>query len=75
MKFLIIILSVFGLIFIAILVFLKFLRNTITNLFSQSQNRTKKQADDVLFNKDEVVVLKGEAKDKKNKWKAKGKDV
>ena len=69
MKFLGILLIVFGVIFIGIMIFLKFIRNTLVNLFSPLTKEQKKE-EDVLYRNDDVVVLKGEAKDKNKKKKS-----
>lgn len=68
-KFLLIILLIFALIFIIVGVifgkFLGFLRNT----FNEEDNKTvqsKYKNKDVIYDKDDVVVLKGESNKKKD---------
>ena len=63
MKFLLIILVVIGLILLGVLTFLKYVRKTLGNIFPPNNPNQKKQ-DDVIYRNDDVVVLKGEAKNK-----------
>ena len=63
MKFFVIILIIVGLILIGVLTFLKYVRKTLSNIFPSNVPNQKKQ-DDVIYRNDDVVVLKGEAKNK-----------
>lgn len=70
-KFLLIILIIFGLIFLVVGVLfgkvIRFLRNPLgTNTPNATTKKQNKYSnDDVLYNKDDVVVLKGDSNNKK----------
>jgi len=69
LKFLIIFLLLFGVILFGFLFTVRFLKNTFTGMFGFNQQPEKKKKEDIIYDSDEVVVLKGEAKNKTKKEK------
>jgi hypothetical protein len=69
MKFIVILVIVLGMLLMGVLFFLKIIRNTLASIFNPTINNKKRKDDEILYKDEEIVVLKGEAKQKRNNWK------
>lgn len=66
LKLLVILLIVFGFIYFVVFAVKVFIKKNLNIFFNNFQNETpKQQQSDVIYNKDDITVLKGEAKNKK----------
>lgn len=66
LKLLVILLIVFGFIYFVVFAVKVFIKKKLNIFFNNFQNETpKQQQSDVIYNKDDITVLKGEAKTKK----------